>query len=111
MEENLSVDSWDPFKGNWLKPDDLKVVPANFVVTHVRGDKSPDDKNQIILKGQINDLKKEWSLNKTNMDVCIEKGITSPKMLVGKTLVLDKNKVYNPSLKKQVDGLYIKEIK
>ena len=107
---NESLDNWDAFKGHWLKPDLVKVVPVVIVVNNVRADTIQDGDPQVVLsvKYMLKDF--DFSLNKTNQKFLEKNGISSPKLLQGKKLTLVKDKVYNPSTKSRVDSLFIDKV-
>ena len=109
--QNANLSSWEDYKGNWLKPVNIKDLAEFFVVMKVESDSNPDGKDQVVLTLNVYNKKKKLSLNQANIKVCEEKGITSPKMLEMKALRFGTMKVYSPSEKKQVLSLVIEEIK
>ena len=112
MEENqnTNLDSWDDFLGMWLKAEEIVGPKGLFICMSVRSGTTPDGKPQVILKGTCSQKKYEFSLNATNMTFIKDEAKLTPTQLVGKKIYLVKDKVYNPTLKKRVDGLFIEKI-
>lgn len=109
-EEQMSLDNWDAFMGHWLKADLVSKIPAKFIVMKVRSGPIGEDDHQVVVTVNYNDKKWDFALNKTNMKFLREEAKLMPKDLVNKVLVIVKDKVYNPSLKKRVDGLFIDKV-
>ena len=109
--QNTNLNSWEDFKGNWLKPANIKDLKEFFVVMKVESDLNPDGKEQVVLTLNVYNKKKKLSLNQANIKACEEKGIISPKALEMKAIKFGTMKVYSPSEKKQVLSLIIEEIK
>ncbi len=108
--ENTSLENWDNFLGNWLKPDVVTSTPAKVVVMKTRSDIGFEDKKQVVLTVNYNSKKFDFSLNNTNMKFLKEEAKLMPNQLINKTLILVKDKVYNPSIKKRVDSLFIDKV-
>ena len=109
-DQNTNLNSWDDFLGSWLKADEVVGDKGLFICMSVRSGEAPDGKPQVILKGMHNNKKYEFSLNATNMTFIKKEAKLIPNQLVDKKIFLVKDKVYNPSLKKRVDGLFIEKI-
>ena len=108
--ESGDINSWDGFVGSWLKPVDIETVPCSIVVIDARAELSPDGNPQIVLSINHKEKKYDWSLNKTNTAFLKNSGLTSPRDVIGKTLVLNKTKVRDPKKSMIVDSLFIEKI-
>lgn len=109
-EEQMSLDNWDAFMGHWIKADLVSKVPAKFIVIKVRSETIDEEDHQVVLTVNYNNKKWDFGLNKTNTKFLKEEAKLMPKDLINKVLVIVKDKVYNPSLKKRVDGLFIDKV-
>lgn len=109
--QNTNLESWDDFKGDWLKAQMIKNFNDTFPVTNVASDTNPEGKDQVVLTLQIYTKKKKYSLNQANIKVCEDAGITSPLQLKGKMLKFAKIQTYSPTEKKRVDSLIIEQIR
>jgi len=103
---NTSIDSWDGLLTNFLKAEHLQADKEDFVCVGV--EVVERDMN-LELMGQ-KDKKFIFALNVTNKVFLKNNKINSPKEVIGKKLTLRKVKAYNPTLKKEVDGLRIEKI-
>ena len=111
MEDQKDLENWDNFLGNWLKPDVVSTIPAEVTVMSTRSDEGFEGKKQVVLTVNYNSKKFDFSLNATNMKFLKETAKLMPNQLINKTLVLVKDKVYNPKLKQRVDSLFIDKVK
>lgn len=103
------LDSWDAFTGNYLKAEDVKSEGDAYVVIGVDTEKF-DGKTGLKLQLERNEVKKDFSVNKTNAKKVRDLGITSPKVLVGKRIYFKKVTVTNPTTKQEVESLRILKV-
>ena len=107
MTENQSeVGSWDNYINNFLKAEDVGSVEEEYVCIGVQ-EVSFDDSKTLRLTLEKAPIKYLFDLNKTNSVFVKNNGIKHPLDIVGKKVKFDKVKVFNPQLKKEVDGLRI----
>jgi hypothetical protein len=109
VDKQPNLDSWDDFAGEWIKADYISEFPAKLVCIGVEG-ASENGKPKLIANVEYKQRKWKFDLNKTNQNFIRASGITKPKLLIGKVLVVDKTKVRNPSLNQMVDSLVIIDI-
>ena len=110
MSENQSeVGGFDKYINNFLKAEDVVSVEDEYVCVNVT-EANFDGKASIRLDLQRSPDKYIFDLNKSNAVFVKNAGLKHPKELIGKKLTFEKVRVFNPSLKKEVDGLRIKSI-
>ena len=102
---NTSTESWDGLLKNYLKADNLNEDIEDFACVNVEVE---NDEMDLIL--ERNEVKFVFSLNTTNKVFLKNNNIAAPKEVIGKKITLKKVRVFNPSLKKEVDGLRIERI-
>lgn len=109
MEEQNqpSLESWKDFAGDWIKAEHV-TLPASLVCIGVES-RIEDGKNKLIARVEYDEREWNFDLNKTNQNFVKSKELM-PKELTGKTLVVGKIKVRNPSTNAQVDSLIIEDI-
>lgn len=107
-QENL--DNWDAYMGHWLNAEVVKTTPATLIVMKVRSEPTGDEDHQIVLTVNYNAKKWDFGLNKTNSKFLKEEARLMPKDLINKKITVVKDKVYNPTLKKRVDSLFIDKV-
>lgn len=105
-DNQREVGSWDNYINNFLKANDVESVKDEFVCIGVQ-EVSFDAGKTLRLTLERSPIKYLFDLNKTNSVFIKKDGIVHPLDLVGKKLKFDKVKVFNPQLKKEVDGLRI----
>jgi len=110
MTENQSVGGWDKYINNFLKAEDVLSVEDEYVCINII-EVNFDEKKTLRLSLERDPDKYLFDLNKSNAVFVKQSNIKHPKDLIGKKLTFEKIKVYNPSLKKEVDGLRINSIK
>lgn len=108
MEDNSqpSLDSWNDFAGDYIKPQFIDSFPVKFPVVNING-RNEDGSNRLFLDIEYNGRKWIFDLNKTNQTFIQNSGIRKPKDLIGKIVVVDKTKNRNPKTGQMVDGLII----
>lgn len=104
-QTQTSVESWDGLLTNFLKADNIEGREDSFVCVGVHVEEKDMD-----LDLERNGEKFVFSLNVTNKVFLKQNGIERPKDVIGKKLLLEKVKAYNPTAKKEVDSLRIKGI-
>lgn len=109
-KEEPTLDNWDAFMGHWLKADLVSEDKIEVFVMKVRIEPVGEEDHQVVLTVNYNSKKWDFSLNKTNMKYLKEEAKIMPKDMADKKLTLVKDKVYNPSLKKRVDSLFIDKV-
>jgi len=102
---NTSTESWDGLLKNYLKAENLKADTEIFACVDVEV-----ENNEMDLILERNEVKFVFSLNTTNKVFLKNNEIAAPKEVIGKKITLKKVRVFNPSLKKEVDGLRIERI-
>ncbi|MBA7707142.1 hypothetical protein ES703_116011 [subsurface metagenome] len=105
-----SLDSWQDFKGNYLKVEHIKTWPAIVVVTTVDGYFDDKGKARIVFDVEYLARKFKWEANQTNIQIIEKSGITSPKGVIGKKLFFKQVENFNPQLRKKVPSLEIEKI-
>ena len=108
---NENLNSWDNFTGGtFLKAENVKSESDIFVVLDVqevedtRDGKDVKRVRLVLEKGEDDFL---LDLNKTNAQFLKEKGIKSPKELLGKKINFRKALVRDPSKNKEVEGIRV----
>jgi len=104
-EQQTSTETWDGLLTNYLKADNLEEQKDSFDCISVNVEDSDMD-----LELERGDEKFVYSLNTTNKVFLKNNGITKPKDVIGKTIHIEKVRVFNPTAKKEVDGLRIYKI-
>jgi len=102
---NTELDSWDGLLKNYLKASNLDEGSDTFVCVGVG-----IEGNSMELNLEREKEKFIFSLNVTNMVFLKNNGMTTPKTVIGKKITLRKVRVFNPTLKQEVDGLRIESI-
>ena len=105
-ENQPRLDSWDDFAGDFIKAEFIRKWPAVFIPVDLKAE-TEDGRNKLILIVEFSGRKWNFDLNKTNQSFLRTNGITSPKMVLGKKLTIDKIKARNPSTNSMVDSLII----
>lgn len=100
-----NIDSWDGLLKNFLKAEDLKEDKEDFACLDVTVE--GEDMELVLTK---EDKKYIFSLNVTNKVFLKANGIVKPKDVIGKKITLKKVRVFNPSIKQEVDGLRITKV-
>lgn len=103
-----TIDSWDGLLKNYLKADDIEGdlgTEATVVCTNVsrNGD-------NLDLDVEYNQKKYVFTLNVTNMAKLKSEGISAPKDVVGKKIVVKKSVATNPNTRKEVPTLRISKV-
>lgn len=107
MENQNEVGGWDKYINNFLRAEDVISDEEEYVCVKIE-EVEFDDRKSLRLHLEREPDKYLFDLNKVNAIFIKKSGIIEhPKDLVGKKLKFDKVKVYNPTLKKEVDGLRI----
>ncbi len=106
---NKSLDSWDAFSGNYLKADEVKSEKDAYVCVAVEVSGEGVDL-QPVLTLERNELKKLFTVNKTNIKFLKSEEIDSPRDLIGHKIYFKKVRVNNPKTGDEVDGLRICKI-
>ena len=103
------LDSWDDFAGDFIKAEFVKEYPAKFPVISVSA-QVEDGRNKLIAVIEYNGRSWNFDINKTNQNMLRNSGVLTPKMVIGKVLIMNKIKVRNPSTNALVDSLIIDKI-
>jgi ABC-type tungstate transport system permease subunit len=110
MEKNTN--SWDDFCGsNFLKVTNVANEKDAFVIVGVevfKDEKENSAKPRLTLEKAGESFL--FDLNVTNSNFCKNKGINSPKALVGKKMFFKKVLVNSPKTKKEVESLRVCDI-
>jgi len=109
MENNNLLKSWDAFSGNYLKADEVKSEEDVYVCVKVETTGEGVDINPVLTL-ERNELKKLFTINKTNIKFLKAEGITMPLELIGCKICFKKVKVNNPKTGEEVDGLRVSKI-
>lgn len=106
------LDNWDTFiSGNFLKAVNVPNENEPFicvnieVFTDVR-----DNTTRPRLSLENKGTKYDFDLNKTNSSFLKEKGVVSPRALIGKKIFFRKVRVHDPTKNMEVDGLRIDRV-
>lgn len=108
-EENKpAIDSWDDFKGVYLKAEDIKefpfvTVPINVVTEFSEG------KAKLSIVVEYKGRERMIGINKTNQDFIMAQDIV-PQGLIGKKLTFGKIKARNPKTNSMVDSFALEKI-
>lgn len=109
MENNSKLKSWDAFSGNYLATDEVKSEEDAYVCINVEVSGEGVDL-QPVLTLERAEIKKLFTLNKTNIKFLKGEGIDTPLDIVGNKLYFRKVRVNNPRTGEEVDGLRISRI-
>lgn len=106
--QNGNLDSWDNFTGsNFLGVDDVKSENDAFVCVNVEYDRENDRPITVL---ERDGTKKKFSLNVTNSNFVKDKGINTPRDLIGKKVYFRKTMAFSPTAKKEVQTLRIEKV-
>lgn len=96
--------------GSFLKAINVTNEQEQFEITAVEEAKSQGGKD--ILRVTLVNKGNEWDFdfNQSNLRFLIDKGMDEPLSLIGRKVVFKKVFVINPTTKKEVEGLRIKEL-
>ena len=106
VENQNEVSGWDKYIKNFLKAEDVASVEDEYVCFGIE-EVEFDEGKSLRLHLERDPDKYLFDLNKTNSVFVKNSKIKHPKEIIGKKLKFDKVKVFNPKLKKEVDGLRI----
>ena len=109
MLDNTDLNSWDAFSGNFLKAEDVTSEQDEYVPVDVSAVKD-DNTLRVRLHLERNGLKKDFDLNKTNLNKARELGFNSPKELIGTKITFRKVLARDPNKGVEVESLRIKSI-
>jgi len=105
-----SLDSWQDFKGNYLKVEHIKTWPAIVVVTKVDSYFDDKEKARIVFDIEYLARKFKWEPNQTNIGIMEVAKIPSPTAVIGKKIFLKQVMNFNPQLRRKVPSLEIEKI-
>lgn len=109
---NANLDEWNDFiSGTFIKATDVSNENEPFICT--KAEPFLDNRDGIIrLRTTLEGKGQEYlfDLNKTNAIFLKNSGINKPREVVGKKIYFKKVLVFNPELKKEVDGLRISKV-
>lgn len=88
VDKTPDLDSWDDFRGEWIKPEFVKKFPCIFVPVAVSSKFDKNEKAQLNLQIQCEARNWNFSLNKTNIDIVKQANLT-PRQLIGKKLTME----------------------
>ena len=111
MTETQEVGGWDSYLNNFLKAANVKDETQEFVCFSLEESKNDGEK---VLRLHVEALGEKFlfDLNKSNTALLKNsEGINHPKDVVGKKITFNKVMAMNPTLKKEVESLRIKEVK
>lgn len=109
-EQNSEL-NWNDYAGDYIKPENVKEFPAKFVITNLTDEPNPQDNKKKILVCEVEYDKRKWkfALNKSNREF-LQARFNSPKEIIGKILVLERVKVFNPQKQTNVWSLSIDNV-
>jgi len=110
MTNEPDLESFEDFSGQFIKVEFITAFPVCFIPLQVRGEYDDKDKAQLIYTGEIQGKKKDWSVNKTNMQIIKDFGIKKPKELIGKKVWFKQVMNYSPAAQKKVPSLEIEKV-
>ena len=111
QQKEIDLDSWQDFAGEYLKADLIAEFPVVLVPIDVFAFYDEErKKSRLVISVEF--MRREWKfeLNKTNQSFIRNKGIKSPKALIGKKLTFEKVKVRNPQTNSMVFSLLITNV-
>ena len=111
MEEHTkAIEGWDNYIKNFLTPADVTSSDQKFEVVNIE---EVDNRGTKCIRLHLKNsekIKYLMDLNKTNSVYIKKAGLKHPREIVERFISFDTVKVYNPSEKKEVDGLRINAI-
>ena len=111
LTEKREPKSWDKYLTNFLKSSSVESEQQDFRVANVEEAEYDDGSVNIRLTLISGKEKFLFDLNKTNATFVKNSGVEHPKDILGKTINFKKVLVFNPTEKKEVEGLRILKVK
>ena len=103
-----SSESWDGLLTNFLKAENIAGDLGSEVTIVCIGVEVDGDRMDLVV--EHNQIKFNFTMNKTNMVFLKENGISAPKEAIGKKITVKKTMAMNPQLKKEVPTLRISKV-
>lgn len=103
-----SSESWDGLLTNYLKAESFSGEMDSEEIVVCIGVEVEGERIDLVV--EHNQVKFNFTLNKTNMVFLKENGITVPKVAIGKKITVKKVMAMNPTLKKEVPSLRISKV-
>ena len=103
-----SSESWEGLLKNYLKGEDIPGDLGSESIIVCTGVEVEGERLDLVV--EFNQKKYNFTLNKTNMVFLKEKGISAPKEVIGKKIIVRKSVAMNPTTQKEVSALRISNV-